>query len=166
MLKTKFFILITIIAVSATLTDARSRAKSGSYITIDEISALENSGHISSIGKNSWKTRGGLLLKGKDPDGNTRLEHIMKHASDSPSRPRHGVFSISKAEIIELLDETWKNTAGSQNSRGGKTAFTYDTGREIGYLGGREGSKNKHPGLRSVRLVVANNKEVITFFPY
>ena len=163
-------ILSFVIALTSTfLLDARLKDKGDSYITKEEILSLERSGHITSLGKNSWKTRGGLFLKGKDPDGKNRLEHIMRHSSDSPSRPKHGVFSISKAEIIELLDETWRQTAGNQkkaSERGGKTVFEYDTGREVGYLGGREGLNKKHPKLKSVRLVINNKKEVITFFPY
>jgi hypothetical protein len=169
MFKIRITLAIIIALSSAVLLNARLMEKGDLNISKDEIASLEKSGHLASVGKNSWKTRGGLFLKGKDPDGKTRLEHIMRHSSDSPSRPKHGVFSISKAEIIELLDETWSKTAGDLKNgpeRGGKTVFTYDTGRDIGYLGGREGMNKNHPKLRSVRLVVNNKKEVITFFPY
>lgn len=169
MIKIRIFLAAVIALSSVLFLDAKINDRNAPYITRDEIVSLEKSGHITSIGKNYWKTRGGLFFKGKDPDGKTRLEHIMRHASDSPSRPKHGVFSISKAEIIELLDETWSSTGGSSQKgpeRGVKTVFTYDTGRDVGYLGGREGLKKKYPKLRSVRLVVNNKKEVITFFPY
>ena len=167
----KFRIILSLlIALSSTLLlDARIKDRGDSYITKEEIASLEKSGHITPLGKNSWKTRGGLFLKGKDPDGKNRLEHIMRHSTDSPSRPKHGVFSLTKAEIIDLLDETWSQTAGNPKrgpERGGKTVFTYDTGRDIGYLGGREGLNKKYPKLKSVRLVINNKKEVITFFPY
>jgi hypothetical protein len=169
MFKIRIILSLILFITSSSLLDARLKDKGDLYITKDEIASLEKSGHITALGKNSWKTRGGLFLKGKDPDGKNRLEHIMRHVSDSPSRPKHGVFSISKAEIIELLDETWNKTAGNSSKgpeRGGKTVFTYDTGRDVGYLGGKEGLNKKHPKLKSVRLVVNNKKEVITFFPY
>jgi hypothetical protein len=142
-----------------------------SHITRSEISGLEKSGHLVQTGNNAWKTRGGVILKGKDPSGLTRLEHVMKHTEDAPRRPKHGVFDLGKAEVIELMDEVWSKIKSGElkggGERGGKTVYTYRTGRPIGYLGGREGKRKGNPKLKSVRMVIKNGtSEVVTFFPY
>ncbi len=158
-------LIAAILASMVSISGAREN-----FITGSEIKELENSGVIISIGKNQWKTRGGLIIKGKDPENLTRLEHIMKHARDMDGRAKHGVFSISKTEIIKLMDTLWakiRSGAIKGNARGGKVEYTWNTGKTIGYLGGREGRDKKHPPLTSVRMVL-NEKtpQVITFFPY
>lgn len=140
-----------------------------SFISDREIAALEKSGHIVKISQDTWKTRGGLLIAGTDPDKMTRLEHIMKHTIDMPQRPVHGVFIINKAQVIELLDETWvriQSGALKGDERSGKVAYRYDTGRVIGYMGGKKGRRGHNPRLRQVLIVVKKNRsEVVTFFP-
>ncbi len=140
------------------------------YITRQEISVLEKSGHLIPTGKDGWKTRGGLAIRGRDPKGITRLEHIMRHTADIPKRKTHGVFTLSKEKIMELLDETWQKIRSGElrgQERGGRVAYTYKTGKEIGYLGGRQGKERGHPKIYSVRIVlVKSTPEVITFFPY
>jgi hypothetical protein len=141
------------------------------HITKSEISGLEKSGHLVQAGSNAWKTRGGVILKGKDPSGLTRLEHVMKHTEDAPRRPKHGVFELSKTEVIDLMDEVWSKIKSGElkggGERGGKTVYTYRAGRPIGYLGGREGKRKGYPKLKSVRMVLKNGtSEVVTFFPY
>ncbi len=135
-----------------------------------DIRALEKSGHLVKIGADAWKTRGGALLTGRDPGGLTRLEHIMRHTVDAPGRPKHGVFSIGRAEVIELLDRVIARirtgSAGAGKTRGDRMAYTVDAGSVVGYLGGREGKKRHHPKLTRVRLVVKKGAmEVVTFFP-
>jgi hypothetical protein len=138
-------------------------------ITGREIRELERTGHLATAGKDAWKTRAGLLIAGRDPDGRTRLEHIMRHAADSPRRHNHGVFALTKAGIIKLMDETWmkiRQGTVSGNERGGKIAYTVRLGRPVGYLGGRKGRERGHPKLDVVRLVIKKGTAaVITFFP-
>jgi hypothetical protein len=152
--------------------DLEARKKSGdrdAYISAAEIQALEASGHLTPEGKDAWKTRGGLVIAGRDPDGRTRLAHIMRHAKDSPARPKHGVFSLPGAGVIDLMDEAWKKVkAGAVESRerGGKVAYTIRFDRQVGYLGGKEGRTRGYPKLLAVLLVVKKGTaRVITFFP-
>jgi len=130
---------------------------------------LEQSGHLVRQGADSWTTRAGLVIRGRDPHGMSRLDHIMRHTADDPRRPRHGVFTVSRKEVIELMDAVWRKAgAGTLRPRvrGRNAAYTDNTGRDIGYPGGREGARKGQPRLRSVRLVVRQNTaEVITFFP-
>jgi len=149
-------------------TSAHSKSRV-SYISPDEIRALERTGALFPIGTGSWRTRGGLILRGRDPEGLTRLDHVMKHTVNIPGREKHGVFILGKGHVIDLMDRTWKKIhhdkpAGKE--RGGRTAYTIDTGKVIGYLGGRAGQDNEPRRLKSVRLVIrTGTTEVITFFP-
>jgi hypothetical protein len=160
----KRFVIVSLIV----LTSSFSYSRHG-FISDRDISSLEKSGHIVKISHNVWKTRGGLLISGTDPDKMTRLEHIMKHTIDMPQRPVHGVFTINKAAVIELMDETWsKIQSGSLkgDERSGKIAYKYDTGRVIGYMGGKKGRDQHNPRLKQVLMVIKKKRpEVITFFP-
>lgn len=166
-------ILTIVLCVAAVLSgnlDARRKSRDNTvYITSQEVRDLERSGLLTVAGKDRWKTRGGLLIAGRDPDGRTRLDHIMRHATDNPRRPKHGVFSLAKAGVIELLDEAWVKIRSGRvtgKERGGKVAYTVRMDRPVGYLGGREGRERNHPKLYSVRLVVQKDTgTVITFFP-
>ncbi len=164
------------VALAAPGLDAKKHGKrgqgsrdGGSFITKSEIAALEKSGHLVPQGPDSWKTRGGVVLKGRDPDGRNRLEHVMRHTRDIPSRPRHSVFSVSKAQVIELMDEAWaKIKSGSLKAeeRGGRSAYVYRAGRDIGYAGGRDGAQRGRRPLKAVKIVVkTGTPEVVTFFP-
>ncbi|MBN1498339.1 MAG: hypothetical protein JXA07_16320 [Spirochaetes bacterium] len=139
------------------------------YITAVEVRALVGSGHLVPAGRDAWRTRGGLLIAGRDPDGRTRLVHIMRHMQDEPGRPKHGVFSLAKAGVIELMDEAWKEVvAGNADSRerAGRVAYTVRFRKKVGFLGGRVGRTRGYPALRSARLVVIKGtNRVITFFP-
>lgn len=150
--------------------EARHSKRDGRVaINGQEIQALERSGHIIPAGVDSWKTRAGLIIAGRDPDGRTRLEHIMRHAADSPGRPKHGVFSLSKAGVIELMDEAWgliKSGKAGARERGGKVAYTVRFGKAVGYCGGREGRSRGYPKLSAARLVInKGTSRVVTFFP-
>ncbi|MBP7735060.1 MAG: hypothetical protein KA369_03730 [Spirochaetes bacterium] len=172
-MKNAIRLLIVFVCAAAMLSgnlEARRISRDNAvYITALEIKDLERKGLLIPAGRDAWKTRSGLLIAGRDPEGRTRLEHIMRHGADSPGRPRHGVFSLTKAGIIELLDEAWNRIrAGGITSKegGAKAAYTVKMGRSIGYLGGRMGRERGNPRLESVRLVVKKDKgAVITFFP-
>ncbi|HNW26874.1 MAG TPA: hypothetical protein PKN50_00235 [Spirochaetota bacterium] len=166
-------ILVSLVCIAVILAgDAEARRRSRDhavYISVQEIRELERSGVIIPAGKDAWMTRSGLVIAGRDPDGRTRLDHIMRHAMDNPRRPKHGVFSVTKAEVIGLMDEAWKKIrsgAVAGNERGGKIAYTVRMGRPVGYLGGRKGRERGNPKLDSVRLVITKGTTaVITFFP-
>ncbi len=158
------FISVTILILSSV-----SGFSERVFISGDEIASLEKSGRLIKTGLDSWKTRGGLVIKGRDPAGITRLEHIMRHSVNIEKRKKHGVFSIGKPEIIDLMDRTWTEIKSGRingNSRGGRTAYTYRTGAVVGYMGGRAGKGGGRQNLKSVRIVIKDGTpEVVTFFP-
>ncbi|MCU0847441.1 MAG: hypothetical protein MUD12_06095 [Spirochaetes bacterium] len=162
-------VILTLISITMLFFSAAAGFTGQVFISGDEIASLEKSGRLIKTGGDSWKTRGGLVIKGRDPKGITRLEHIMRHSVNIEKRKKHGVFSIGKPEIIDLMDRTWseiKSGGINGSSRGGRTAYTYKTGKIIGYMGGRAGKGGGRQTLKSVRIVVKDGTpEVVTFFP-
>lgn len=140
------------------------------YITKAEIADLERSGHIVPAGTDAWRTRGGLILKGRDPDGLTRLEHIMRHTRDIPNRKKHSVFLADKKGVIELLDFVWEKIRSGKlkgKEGGGRVVYTWRGGKAYGYPGGREGKGSGDRELSALRLVLKKDTpEVVTFFPF
>lgn len=121
-------------------------------------------------GKDTWTSPGGLVFKGRDPKGLTRLEHVMLHAKDNPDRiGSHGVFDGDAKAIFMLLDEAWEltQTKGIRPKvESGRVAYTIPMNRRIGYLGGRAGKSKNHPPLQNVFIVMnRGTREVITAFP-
>lgn len=167
-----FLTALSLLTLAALIVPVAARQGSGparKHLNTADIRALEASGHLVAIGTDAWRTRGGVVLRGRDPQKRTRLEHIMRHSVDMPARPKHGVFTGNAAAVIELMDEAWKRVqSGSIRGaeRAGKTAYTVDMKRDVGYMGGRDGAARGKPRLHRVRLVVrTGTAEVITFFP-
>ncbi|MEM9478552.1 MAG: hypothetical protein AAGA58_02700 [Verrucomicrobiota bacterium] len=122
-------------------------------------------------GIDTWTSPAGLVFKGRDPRGLTRLEHIMRHAKDYPDRNgSHGVFDGDAKTIFMLLDEAW-NVAQRKGVRpkveDDRVAYSIPMSRRVGYLGGQTGKKKGHPPLHSVFIVLnRGTREVITAFPH
>ncbi|MEM0896177.1 MAG: hypothetical protein AAGJ79_04760 [Verrucomicrobiota bacterium] len=122
-------------------------------------------------GHDTWTSPGGLVFKGRDPRGLTRLEHIMRHAKDIPDRQgSHGVFDGDAKTIFMLLDEAWavaRRRGIRPKVESDRVAYTIPMGRRVGYLGGEAGARENHPPLRSVFMVFhRGTREVITAFPH
>ena len=73
------------------------------------------------------------------------------HAKDDPDRPgKHGVFDGGDEEALATIDEAYELAkAGGPRVRkrqeGDRTVYEANLGRRIGYLGGREGERLRHP---------------------
>ena len=113
----------------------------------------------------------GLRYGGRDPQGRTRIEHVMRHAKDEPGRAgSHGVFTAkSQSDVLSLIDEAW-TLARKKNirpvSEGNSVSYTVPMGRKVGWLGGREGTRRRKPALTRVFLVIRRGStNVITAFP-
>lgn len=134
-----------------------------------EIRNLEKQGLITRERPDTWKTRGGLIISGYDRDGETRLEHILKHMSDVKGKSKHGVFTVSSDKIIILMDTVWSEAKSGNlkpSNTGARYVYIYDAGDRTGYLGGRDGAKKGFPVLRKVRLVLeGKTPRVVTFYP-
>lgn len=110
------------------------------------------------------------LIYSPGPQGEHRVDHVLRHAKDEPGRPKHGVFSGSRDEILQLLDEAFLMI--NQNSRqvsrqadGDRIEYTIRFDRAIGYEGGRSGMRNNFPRLNRLRLVLEDGNDVVTAYP-
>ncbi len=134
-----------------------------------EIRELENSGLLIKQRYGVWKTRGGLLLSGRDKDGSTRLEHVMKHSRDNRRKAVHGVFTITKTGIITLMDRVWsmyRKGSLALRKNGSRSVIQYDTGERIGFSGGRRSKGRTMEYLTKVRLVLnGKGPGVVAFYP-
>ncbi len=102
--------------------------------------------------------------------GEHRVDHVMRHAKDDPSRPSHGVFDGDKESILRLIDEAYEMVKGNSKyvktvPSQGRTEYTISMGRVIGYEGGQKGKRNNHKPLKSIRLIL-DGEQVITAYPY
>lgn len=121
-------------------------------------------------GKDSWISPAGLVYRGRDPDGLTRKEHVLRHAHDIPDRDGpHGVFDGGEEVAFAWIDAAWKKIEADKirpESENGRDAYTVNMGQRIGFLGGQTGSRKGRPELRKVFIVVRQGtREIVTAFP-
>jgi hypothetical protein len=57
-----------------------------------------------------------------------------------------------------------KNQKTTKSSEDGRTIYTVDMGKRIGFVGGQSGRRKRNPMARRVKLVLSGNR-VITAFP-
>lgn len=125
---------------------------------------------LKSLGDNAWVSPAGVRYVGRDPEGRTRKEHVLRHAKDLPDREGpHGVFDEGESLTFAWIDEAWKTIQANRirpQTEGDRETYTVPMGRRVGYLGGKTGAKQNHPPLTKIFLVVRKGtSEVITAFP-
>lgn len=99
-----------------------------------------------------------------------RLKHVLQHAQDDPQKRIHGVFDGDREQIIATIDEAWKKgrkggpdvRSEQQNDR---QVLTVKLSRRVGYVGGSEGRRQKFPECRYVRIVLEDDRNVISAYP-
>lgn len=122
------------------------------------------------LDENHWLSPAGLHYRGKDPDGLTRLDHVLRHSKDDPERDGpHGVFEGGRDGALATIDAAWK-LARERNTRpdteGGRSAYTVFMGRDVGYLGGSVGARRNNPKLQRVLIVVERGTtNIVTAYP-
>lgn len=121
-------------------------------------------------GPDNWVSPGELVFAGKDPEGRTRREHVLRHAKDQPDRQGpHGVFDGGEEYVFALLDKAWEFRAKRgvrKEVDGARTSYTIPMGCRVGYLGGTTGRSKGNPPLFRIFIVVrTGTSEVITAFP-
>jgi hypothetical protein len=125
---------------------------------------------LKKLGADAWLSPAGLRYQGRDPQGLTRLEHVLRHAEDEPDRDGpHGVFDGGENGALAVIDEAWRRIQ-QQNIKPqreqNRDLYTVSLGRKIGYLGGREGARRRNPPLTRVFLVVEQGTtNLVTAFP-
>ena len=125
---------------------------------------------LKKTGPTSWRSEEGLVYQGRDPDGLTRLDHILRHDEDIPDRVGpHGVFDADGDAIFALIDEAWRIVQQKKiepRVEGNRHAYTIPMGRRIGFLGGESGKRQRNRPLRRLFLVMeSDSARVVTAFP-
>lgn len=121
--------------------------------------------------KNRLQSPAGLIYG--QSRGEHRVDHVMRHAVDDPSRPVHSVFEGDRDQILRLIDEAYdliksKSKRVRQTpdkERHYRTKYTVDMQRKIGYLGGRQGKRQNFPPRNKLTLVLDNEKFMVTAYP-
>lgn len=99
-----------------------------------------------------------------------RIDHLMAHTRDEPEQPgSHGVFdSQDRDEVVLLVDEAYELALAKRHTQieeeGGRTVYTVDLARIVGFVGGQSGNRRGRPKARHLRLVVEEDR-LITAFP-
>ncbi|KAA5543833.1 hypothetical protein FYK55_11735 [Roseiconus nitratireducens] len=124
--------------------------------------------YLKSIGADRYRSPEGLLYTPGSAEGH-RLEHLRRHTIDQPERPGpHGVFDGGMLGALQTIDSAYaKSKRGIQTTKRtdqGRTIYTVDLGHRVGFVGGREGQRRRHPMARRVRLVLEDAR-VITAYP-
>jgi hypothetical protein len=119
-------------------------------------------------GGDRYRSPAGLLYTRGSQEGH-RLKHLERHVVDDPSRPgSHGVFDGGMEGALATVDLAYKRAlAGAKTTKqeeDGRVIYTVDLGKRVGFVGGSDGKRRKHPMARRVRLVLDRDR-VITAYP-
>ncbi|MFG0254149.1 MAG: hypothetical protein ACF787_03480 [Rhodopirellula sp. JB053] len=125
-------------------------------------------GLLREVGRDRYISPAGLMYTPGSAEGH-RLEHLRRHVSDQPGRPgKHGVFDGGMEGALKTIDKAYENAkAGKRTTKKtdkGRTIYTVDMGKRVGFVGGREGNRRRKPMARRVQLVLEGNR-VITAYP-
>ena len=125
---------------------------------------------LKEVGRDRYETPAGLLYT-MGGGGEHRIEHVMRHAKDQPSRPAHGVFigDGDQDTVLQIIDDAYslaksKSPRAKYESSQGKDKYDVDMQRKVGFDGGKKGQRNNHRSLNKVRMILDGNR-VITAFP-
>jgi len=144
---------------------AKAKDSSGGSSNLSPGKAARN--WLQDIGRNNYKSPAGLIYGGGREH---RIDHVLLHCKDNPSKPTHGVFVGSAVEVMQMVDEAYemaKSGGGkvdTKNEGGGKTTHTCSMGRVVGHTGGKKAKRQGKKELRRIKLVLADDR-VITAFP-
>lgn len=132
--------------------------------------ATENEDDFFASVRGDNKTSPAGLVYTMGPRREHRVDHVMNHSHDVPSKPVHGVFNGSRLEILQLVDEAYelvksKSKQVKTTESRGKKEHLVDMKRTTGYEGGAKGKRNGNKKLGKVKLVLDGDR-VITAFPH
>ena len=82
----------------------------------------------------TWSSKEGIIYGQGSKQGN-RILHILEHMKPNPLKPTHTVFSVSKDEIISLIDEGWTKKGNGILQGNGNKIYEINMGRIIGTNG-------------------------------
>lgn len=148
----------------------RSNGSAGDRSPGQSTRGIRDSGFFERLPGQRYRSPAGLVY-GRGPGGEHRIEHILAHAVDDPSRPVHGVFRGDGATVFAVIDEAWKlarkGGRGVQVTSGsdGRTEYTVRLNRPVGYVGGSQGARDKFPSVSRIRIIVQDENQVVTAHP-
>ena len=125
---------------------------------------------LKKIGQNKFMSPAGLIY-GMGPRGEHRIDHVMRHGKDDPSRPVHSVFEGDKRQILQTIDDAYglvkeKSKYVKSSREGNRMEYTISLGKKIGYEGGQSGKRKKYPSLKKLKLILQDKNNVVTAYPY
>ncbi|HUS40155.1 MAG TPA: hypothetical protein VMX74_11935 [Pirellulales bacterium] len=132
-------------------------------------SQIPATGSLRDVGGGVKESPAGLRYGPGSQEGH-RWKHVLRHASDQPSRPGpHGVFDDSDEQLVAVIDEAYQLAkAGDRRAKekrdGPRTIYTVDMQRRIGFVGGQVGDRQRHPPAHGVRLIL-EGRNVISAYP-
>ena len=133
---------------------------------------LQGSGDfkLNEVGRDRYESPAGLLYT-MGPRGEHRIEHVMRHATDQPNRPAHGVFmgNGDQDAVLKIIDDAYelvksKSPQAQYESSKGNDKYDVDMQRKVGFEGGKKGQRSNNRALNKVRMILDGNR-VITAFP-
>ena len=137
---------------------------------VDRQNAGKDTSPPQDMGSGSWVSPAGLIYV-MGPQGEHRVDHILRHLTDSPERNIHSVFSGDRHDVFRWIDDAYRwaerddpRVVQDQQS-GARRLITVDMRREIGYEGGQRGAQRGFPRLRHLRLILEDQK-VVTAYPF
>ncbi len=157
-------------AKSSTTTAPTSPQSTGTTASQPAVETVEDFLTESAPGTEDYLSPGGLRYTRGSEEGH-RLKHVARHLEDQPTRPgKHGVFDGDLLQVLRLLDEAFERSQRGdrgtrQTMQDQRTVHEVTFDQVIGYVGGRDGERNRNPPAKRVRLVVEGNR-VITAFPF
>jgi hypothetical protein len=125
---------------------------------------IDNSGKWLAQGK--WESPGGLVFRADSAEGH-RLTHALTHSIDNPAKESHGVWNLSRKDILTTIDDGWKNRPSVQDvTQGGRRRVVKDYGTQVGkYDSGWQGGNTSPGSMTHIAYIIENGNEVISAFP-
>jgi hypothetical protein len=150
-------------------TETNGRSNNGSNQASSYAGETKSDSFLQPAGGRNLKSPAGLIY-GMGPDGEHRVDHVMRHARDDLARPSHGVFDGDQQAILQTIDDAYeliksKSKYVKTEPSQGNTAYSVSLGRRIGYEGGEKGQRSNNKPLKSIRLILDGDR-VITAYPY
>lgn len=127
-------------------------------------------GVLRSLGREEYVSPAGLRYTRGSAEGH-RLRHLERHLVDQPERSgRHGVFNGDMGQFLKHIDQGYlrakqRQPQTSTHVEDERTIYEATFDKPIGFIGGREGARLRHPSTNKLRVVVDEDR-VITAFPY
>ena len=152
--------------------DPEKPSPSGTQIGADKQVSSDKPFELVPTGKkNRVRSPAGLVYG--ESHGEHRVDHVLKHAKDGPSRPVHSVFDGDRDSILRLIDEAYGLIKSGSNrvktiadpELDFRAKYMVDMKRKIGYLGGKRGKRENYPPRTRLSLVLDNKKFVVTAYP-